>query len=109
MPGTAAAELPGQVPSLVKDERAKVLALEFAQAKLAYGRSKIGQDVEVLWETGKPVGQTTRYSGLTSDELRASILSGAHLQNTLTRARVQSVDEQGGLLVTFDPLSKEQA
>ncbi|OXT01844.1 tRNA (N6-isopentenyl adenosine(37)-C2)-methylthiotransferase MiaB [Notoacmeibacter marinus] len=57
-PGTPGAELPDHVPEAVKDERLQRLQALLTEQQIAFGRSKIGETMDILLEKpGRKPGQ----------------------------------------------------
>ncbi len=84
-PSTAAARMPGQVPTSLKKERSAVLHQVFAQASQDFTRRFVGQEFGVLWENNAAYGpQGWRMSGLTDNYLRVTAYAPQHLWNRVT-------------------------
>ena len=86
-PGTPAADMPGQVPKAVKEERAREAAEAAAQMERKYLEKWLGQSLPVLFEEEKDGlwwGHTVRYS-------RVGAASGENLHNQLREVRITAV------------------
>lgn len=95
-PGTAAARMPGHVPTDVKKERcARMMALS-DQLWRAFQSRRIGRTYDVLWESAHgatPDGLV--WSGLTGNYLRVFTTTAQMLNNTITSARLTALAEDG--------------
>ena len=88
-PGTPAADMPGQVPKAVKEERARQAARAASRMERSYLEQFAGQREEVLFEEerdGLWRGHTTRYC-----EVR--VPSGENLHNQLRQVSVTGVGD----------------
>ncbi|MBX2882048.1 MAG: tRNA (N(6)-L-threonylcarbamoyladenosine(37)-C(2))-methylthiotransferase MtaB [Granulosicoccus sp.] len=92
--GTHAAKLPDQIPMPVRRERSRKLhevADSLKQQKL---EKSVGQEVSVLWEQGKPVGDSSsstvlhEYQGYTPNYQRVVVQSEAVLSNRVLTTRL---------------------
>lgn len=61
-PGTAAADMPEQVPEAVKRERSKWMIAEMDKARAAFLREQVGKTARVLFESRLPDGDWEGYS-----------------------------------------------
>ncbi len=94
-PGTSAAHYDDQVDPRVKADRVRCL-LSLARRQFAgYRRAVLGQVRPVLWEDGRADGDTTRWYGLTDNYLRVAASSPLDLANTITRARLGELGDDG--------------
>ena len=83
-PGTTAAYLKPKVDSKEVRRRIEImLDLAKRQAK-SYRKSLLGTRSTVLWESGKPLGNTQVWSGLTGNYVRVATASSEHLRNRIT-------------------------
>ena len=92
-PGTPAADMPGQAPKAVKEERVRKAAALAERMEQSYLARWLGQTVPVLFEEQKDGlwwGHTARYS-------RVGVSSGENLHNRLRRVQITAV-EPGCLL-----------
>ena len=86
-PGTPAADMPGQVPRAVKEERARQAGEAAARMERDYLELWLGQTVPVLFEEQKDGlwrGHTVRYS-------RVGAASGENLHNQLRQVQISAV------------------
>ena len=86
-PGTPAADMPGQVPKAVKEERAQEAAALAERMEEAYLARWLGQTVPVLFEEQKDGlwwGHTARYS-------RVAVKSGDNLHNQLREVQISTL------------------
>ncbi|MBN2200584.1 tRNA (N(6)-L-threonylcarbamoyladenosine(37)-C(2))-methylthiotransferase MtaB [bacterium] len=89
---TAAAVMPGSVPSAVRAERARMLRDLGAKKRKAFCRRAVGRTVEVLFESGVRNGFL---SGLSSEYLRIEARAGSDRINRIVRVRVTEAPEEG--------------
>ena len=90
-PGTAAAEMPNQVPHDRKKER-MARALEVARRnEMHFRRRHLGRDAYVLWETER----RGLWRGMTDNYLRVVTRSDQDLTNHLGPVRLEEVTEEG--------------
>jgi len=94
-PGTPAATMPHQVPSSLKEERARAMRQVAAISSRAFRQQFIGQTMEVLWESCRPGDAGPVWSGLTDNYLRIYTTSLADLSNTLTPTRLITLAGDG--------------
>jgi threonylcarbamoyladenosine tRNA methylthiotransferase MtaB len=97
-PGTPAAKMPGQVPSLVKKARSGAMMEVGRRSARAFRRAFLGHTLEVLWEghaKGFETGQKALWSGLTDNYLRVRTREGKNLCNTITRTELVALAEGG--------------
>jgi len=95
--GTAAAELPGQVPHGEKRERMGAMLAVAEEARAAFARAHLGETVSVLWERREDSGL---WMGLTDQYLRAhtTVPEGTQLRNRITPLRVTALGEGEGVV-----------
>lgn len=93
--GTEAAELPDPVPYEVKRERMGRLLELSGDLERRFGRSQVGETLEVLWEERAGDGV---WRGTSDNYVRIETRSPADLTNTLSRVHVTGwdEDEEGG-------------
>lgn len=92
-PGTSAAYLDDVVPESSKDERmSKMLAMS-RRNFLAFREQQSGKVRPVLWQSARRRQDETWWSGLTDNYLRVSASSDQYLRNTITLARLSTMDE----------------
>ena len=91
-PGTLAAEMPGQVPPQVKQERSRILAEVARRGQFAFWGRFSGGTVQVLWETRNGRGE---WSGLTDHYVRVWASTPRDIANTLTPVRISGVTPRG--------------
>ncbi len=97
-PGTPAATMPGQVPSLVKKARSRAMAKVGLRSAEAFRSAFLGHTLEVLWERqtkdSRPE-QKAVWSGLTDNYLRVRTQEGKNLCNTITRTKLVALAGDG--------------
>jgi threonylcarbamoyladenosine tRNA methylthiotransferase MtaB len=84
--GTAAVNLPDQVPAAVKKERKEIMLATAAQAKQRFLAAQVGKTVEVLLETPTQ-GHTANYCPVR--------ISSRCVPNTLVRVHITGCDSDG--------------
>ncbi len=93
-PGTAAAEMPHQVPYGEKKRRSEVM-LELAQeSSQRFHRKFLGRRMEVLWETPHRDDKQA-WSGLTDNYIRVMTGSELDLANTITSTKLEGLVKGG--------------
>jgi threonylcarbamoyladenosine tRNA methylthiotransferase MtaB len=90
-PGTAAAEMPGQVAPEAKRERTARMLQVAAAAERAFLEGQLGRRVTVLWE--HPRGEMAH--GLTDNYVRVYCRTGRDLWNRFVEAEVVGLAEGG--------------
>ena len=95
-PGTAAAQMPGQVPiQEIKQRNAAVRSL-LAESAVTYQKYFIGRQVEVLWESLTALDhEGWELSGLSDNYLRVSARTAEQLWNQLTPVRLTTLTSLG--------------
>jgi threonylcarbamoyladenosine tRNA methylthiotransferase MtaB len=93
--GTPAARMSGQVPTPVKEERARAIRAVAATGVRAFQRRFAGRTMDVLWESSRAGAGGLTWSGLTGNYLRVHAASPADLANRVTRTRLVAMDEGG--------------
>lgn len=93
-PGTAAAEMPHQVPYAEKKKRSEAM-LELAQeSSQRFHRKFLGRRMEVLWETACRNDEQA-WSGLTDNYIRVMTGSELNLANTITSTKLEGLVKGG--------------
>jgi len=93
-PGTAAAEMPHQVPYAEKKRRSEAM-LELAQeSSQRFCRRFSGRRMEVLWETPHRDDKQA-WSGLTDNYIRVMTGSELNLANTITSTKLEGLVKGG--------------
>lgn len=90
-PLTKAAEMPGQIPEVIKKERSQRLRQMFALKQQQYWGSLVGQSTEVLFEHG----EKNCWSGLGEHYFRVTVSSDLDLQNKMLRVKLMTVNDDG--------------
>ncbi len=93
-PGTAAAEMPHQVPFAEKKRRSEAMLKLARESSQRFSRRFLGRRMEVLWE--KPDQDDKRiWSGLTDNYIRVTARSERDLANTITSTKLVGLVEGG--------------
>ncbi len=83
--GTAAANLPDQIPYAVRKARNQKLRRLFAQAERSYQEGFNGQQTLVLWESAKVIGNNTwQLGGLTDNYIHVTAQANENLWNQIS-------------------------
>jgi threonylcarbamoyladenosine tRNA methylthiotransferase MtaB len=90
-PGTAAAEMPHQVPEPVKKERSRQTLLLADESAQSFQRRFLGRIMEVLWE--QQVGGI--WSGLTGNYIKVYTKNGEDLTNRLLPVKLVKIYRDG--------------
>ena len=85
-PGTAAARMAETVSATTIKSRSKALAELSRARRLAFYQRYVGQTVDVLFETTDDAG---RWTGLTSNYMRAGITADGDLANTVGQVAIE--------------------
>lgn len=94
--GTAAAEMPDQVPHAVRKHRNAALRQLIAGSARVYARSYIGQDLKVLWETSNQlVDGSWLLGGLADNYLHIQAIADQSRWNCIDRVFLQSEAPEG--------------
>jgi threonylcarbamoyladenosine tRNA methylthiotransferase MtaB len=95
--GTPAAEMPGQIPTSIRRERARAMRAVATASQQAFARQFVGQSVQVLWESSRQGGEGSlrQWRGLTDNYLRVHTQSAENLANTNRSVRIVALDEKG--------------
>ena len=88
--GTKAAEMSGQIPGDVKEERSKALLALSDNNEIAYLDSYIGKEVEVLFEECEEEGI---YKGHTANYIMVKVKSDKDLSNKLLKVVIKFRDD----------------
>lgn len=95
-PGTAAAQLPDQVPITIRKERNARLRQILEESASNYQSRFIGQTMKVLWESTTAFGPDGWHlSGLTDNYLRIHTTTSQYLWNQITPVRITRFSERG--------------
>jgi threonylcarbamoyladenosine tRNA methylthiotransferase MtaB len=90
--GTAAADMPRQVPSPVAQRRSRRMHTLGIELEQRFNRTVVGTTLPVLWERGEKQGDGLRWSGLTGNYIRVTADTAANtsLFNRVTETRILS-------------------
>ena len=94
-PSTPAAEMPEQVPPRVAQARSKAMLALAKRLAEGYHARLVGREVEVLFESARPKGDTREWNGLTDTYVRLWVCSDEELHNRLRRVRCLAADAAG--------------
>ncbi|MEN6478516.1 MAG: MiaB/RimO family radical SAM methylthiotransferase [Anaerolineales bacterium] len=94
-PGTAAAEMPGQVAADVVAARSQQMAVLGRRLARQFHGGLVGQQAEVLFESATVVDGGTVWEGLTDTYVRVRTRSADDLANRLARVRITAADAEG--------------
>lgn len=95
--GTPAARMRGAVDEAVKQDRSDRLHALAAESQAAYARRWLGRELPVLWEQVAGATEDGFLNvGYTPNYLRAACVHNAALSHTVSRARLDSYDEDAG-------------
>ena len=90
--GTRAADMPGQVPAPVKEQRAREMAAVTDESRRSFWKAQLGSTQEVLFETlredGAVVGYTRNYTPVL-------VPQGQELPGQILPVRLLSAGEDG--------------
>ncbi len=104
--GTRAAQMPGQVPGPVAQERSRRLHALGAELEQRFNSNLVGRTADVLWETAEDLGETLRWSGLTPNFVRITTLSppDSDLANQVTATEIVEAVPGGlvGRILNFE-------
>ena len=93
-PGTAAAEMPHQVPYPEKKRRSEAMLELARECSQRFHRRFLGRRMEVLWETACRDDEHA-WSGLTDNYIRVLARSELDLANTITSTKLVGLIEGG--------------
>jgi threonylcarbamoyladenosine tRNA methylthiotransferase MtaB len=91
-PGTAAAQMPSQVPGHIVQARSRLMRELGHRKQEAFQRRFLGQVMEVLWEARAEGGC---YQGHTGNYIRVRTASDRPLRNTITPTRLTELRSDG--------------
>jgi threonylcarbamoyladenosine tRNA methylthiotransferase MtaB len=98
-PGTAAADMPHQVPYAEKKRRSETMLELARESSQRFRRRFLGRRIEVLWETrckdDKHKRGSPPWSGLTDNYIRVLARSELDLANTITSTRLVGLVKGG--------------
>jgi len=96
-PGTAAAEMPHQVPYAEKKRRSETMLELARESSQRFHRRFLGRTMEVLWEMRCRDDKHKRgfppWSGLTDNYIRVLARSELDLANTITSTKLEGLVE----------------
>ena len=87
--GTAAADMPEQVPKAVKSERVSRMMEAARRGQVRYMQAQIGKVLDVLFEEEKD----GRWEGYTDTYLRTAVASDEDLQGEIRSVRLDGIDD----------------
>jgi threonylcarbamoyladenosine tRNA methylthiotransferase MtaB len=92
--GTAAAKMPGQVPTPVRKARNAELREVIGKTSSSYRSRFLGKSLPVLWESAASLGPNGwEMSGLTDNNLRVHALAPQDLWNLITRVKLTGLKD----------------
>ncbi len=95
-PGTAAANLPNQVPFAERKERNAQMRTVLAESASAYQGNFLGKTLPVLWESASALGPDGWHlNGITDNYLRVYALAPTQLWNQITPVHLTGIDANG--------------
>ncbi|MDT8306000.1 MAG: tRNA (N(6)-L-threonylcarbamoyladenosine(37)-C(2))-methylthiotransferase MtaB [Anaerolineae bacterium] len=95
-PGTAAAQMAGQLPKAVRKARTQRLIALGERLSLAFHEAREGASANVLWEMAAGAnGQGVRWQGYTDNYIRVTTYSPADLFNQVTTVRLHGARPDG--------------
>ncbi len=95
-PGTAAAQMPAQVPHPVRKERNAQMRAFLAESAGVYQVRFLGRVLPVLWESATSLGpESWQLSGLTDNYLRVHARAPRRLWNRITPVRLTGLGHDG--------------
>ena len=95
-PDTAAARMPGQVPTGLRKDRSALLRHVLAEAGDVYRKRFIGHSLPVLWESASGLGpQGWAMRGLTGNYLRVRAYASQGLWNQITPVQLLEAHPDG--------------
>ncbi len=95
-PGTAASTMAEQVPGKTIKARAAVLRQSFEDLAASYRQQFVGDELAVLWEGAKKIGDYWRMSGLTDNYIRVHAMTDTDLTNQINMVSITG-SEPGSL------------
>lgn len=97
-PNTPAAVMPNQVQSSVATQRVERLSALSARLYREFAMAHLGQEAKVLWESTRHGG---KMFGFTENYLKVSVPFDRELINTITRVRLDRMDEEALIEATI--------
>lgn len=95
-PGTAANQLPHQVPGPIAKTRSHSMRNILSESLQIYNQHFLGRQLSVLWESVKPLDiEKWRLEGLSDNYLRISAESNRPLWNQISLVAIESVEKTG--------------
>jgi threonylcarbamoyladenosine tRNA methylthiotransferase MtaB len=95
-PGTAAAQIPDQVPFQLRKERNALLRDLLAQTEREYRIKFLNQTLPVLWESVTEMdAESWHLNGLSDNYLRVTARAQNHLWNQITTVHLSSISKDG--------------
>lgn len=110
-PGTAAAQMPGQIPPELRKQRNAQMRAMIAESTERYRLRFVSSEVDVLWEATDAFGPDGwRLHGLTENNLPVTVNYPQRLWNQLSRVKLVRVTAEGMLgEIIHNPSIGEQA
>jgi threonylcarbamoyladenosine tRNA methylthiotransferase MtaB len=94
--GTAAANMPDQVPHALRKTRNAQIRAAFGVSAAAYQAGFLGREVEALWESATALGpESWTLSGLTDNYLRVIAEAPRQVWNQITPVKLVKVSDDG--------------
>ena len=97
-PGAPAASMQGQVPELVKKDRARQMLALAKEAAAAFRSQSVGNTTEALWE----YEQSGLWSGYTGNYIRVYTRSSGNLTNVLSNVKLVKAYKDGIFAELFE-------
>ncbi len=95
-PGTAAAEMPDQVPHPIRKARNAQLRHLLSEYENKYQRKFLNQKLPVLWESVSSINEESwNLHGLTDNYIRVHGIARQDLWNQISDVRLVRIDDQG--------------
>jgi threonylcarbamoyladenosine tRNA methylthiotransferase MtaB len=95
-PGTAAINLPDQIPSKVAKQRNARMRQIFQKGADTFRQKQVGSNLNVLWERATPTEEGQwQLSGLTDNYLRVRGISTSPSRNQIMDVHIMSVEQDG--------------
>jgi threonylcarbamoyladenosine tRNA methylthiotransferase MtaB len=94
--GTAAAQMPGQIPHLIRKERNRQMHFVFERSAAEFQNQFLGKSFDVLWESAAEFGpKGWKMSGLTDNNLRVFAHTPRDFWNEITRVKLLMLTDHG--------------